>query len=133
MSGKDNLGEVKIGEAADAHQGLSHWWLTSAFTVSTGMMSKDGSKPPLPEPGQKKGKRGNEGRLDHNGDATMIEQLTQCQRWKKKMTQNDDTLSGLQPHDSNFDTRTEDGVRPAEPPATWKGGGPDGSVAKKQS
>jgi hypothetical protein len=116
----------------DAHKGLFYWLSTFALSVSTEVINRYEPQPPSSEQGQKKGKRGNEGRLDHNGDATMIGPLSQCQHLKGKMTQNGDTLSGLQPHDSNFDARMKE-VRPAGLPAKWKSGWPDGHAAKKQS
>ena len=97
MPGKDKLGEIKTGEAADAHQGLLYWRFTFAFTVSTGMKDKYGPQPPLSEQGQKKGKRGKEGRLHHSGDATMIGPLSQCQQLKRRSTQNNSAclISGV--------------------------------------
>ena len=130
MSGKDKVDLTKMDEAADAHKGLLCWLFTFALSVSTRVMY--GPKPPLSERCHEGGERGDEGRLHHNGDATMIGPLSQCQHLKKSRTQNNDTLSGLQPHDSNFDAGMKE-VRPARLPAKWKSGRPDGRAANKQS
>ena len=135
MSRKDNAGVVNPARdetregPADAQQGFFPWIFMLALSCcSIEVIKRYEPQPPSSEQGQKKGKRGNEGRLHHNGDAnTMIGPLSQCQHLKERMTQNGDTLSGLQPHDSNFDAGMKE-VRPAGLPAKWKGGRPDGRV-----
>jgi hypothetical protein len=140
MSRKDNAGVVNPARddtqrgPADAQQGFFQRLMLALSVCCTEVINKSGPKPPISERCQERGKKGNgnEGRLDHNGDATMIGPLPQCQHLKGRRTQNGDTLSGLQPHDSNFDARMEE-VRPARLPAKWKSGWPDGHAATKQS
>ena len=76
MSGKDKVDLTKMEEAADAHKGLFCWLFTFALSVPTRVMY--GPKPPLSERSHEREERGKEKQSDHNGTATTIEPLSQC-------------------------------------------------------
>jgi hypothetical protein len=131
MSGKDKRGEIKIGGAADAHQGLFYRWFTFALSVYAEVWNTYGPRPLLSERRRKRGKDGQMQSVRNADAATVAPLITQCQRLNKELPQNL-PLSGSLPHDRDFEQRGVQ-VRPAGLPANWVGGWPDGHAAVTQS